>query len=133
MLVTPLIELGSPQTAIVRAAQASGIPVALCVASWDNLTNKGGIREELDLVAVWNEAQRREAIELHGVSPERVVATGANAYDHWFDWQPTTSREEFCASVGLPADRPFVLYVGSSRFIAPDEVPFVVRWLRVPS
>ncbi len=129
VLVTPLIELGSPQTAIVRAAQASGIPVALCVASWDNLTNKGGIREELDLVAVWNEAQRREAIELHGVSPERVVATGANAYDHWFEWQPTTSREEFCASVGIPADRPFVLYVGSSRFIAPNEVPFVVGWL----
>jgi hypothetical protein len=130
VLVTPLIELGSPQTAIVRASRAAGIPVGLCVASWDNLTNKGGIREELDLVAVWNEAQRREAIELHGVSPERVVATGANAYDHWFEWEPTTSREEFCASVGLPADRPFVLYVGSSRFIAPNETPFVRRWLQ---
>ncbi len=130
VLVTPLIELGSPQTAIVRAAQALGIPVALCVASWDNLTNKGGIREELDLVAVWNESQRREAIELHGVSPERVVATGANAYDHWFEWEPTSSREEFCEGVGLPADRPFVLYVGSSRFIAPNEVPFVLRWLQ---
>ena len=129
VLVTPLVELGSPQTAVVRAAQAAGIPVALCVASWDNLTNKGGIREELDLVAVWNEAQRREAIDLHGVSPQRVVATGANPYDHWFEWEPNTSREEFCASVGLPADRPFVLYVGSSRFIAPNEVPFVMRWL----
>jgi len=130
VLVTPLIELGSPQTAIVRSAQASGIPVALCVASWDNLTNKGGIREELDLVAVWNEAQRREAVELHGVPPERVVATGANPYDHWFEWEPTRSREEFCASVGLPGDRPFVLHVGSSRFIAPHEVPFVTRWLQ---
>jgi hypothetical protein len=130
VLVTPLVELGSPQTAIVRAARAAGIPVALCVASWDNLTNKGGVREELDLVAVWNEPQRREAIELHGVPPERVVATGANAYDHWFEWEPATSPEEFCARVGLPADRPFVLYVGSSRFIAPDEVPFVTRWLQ---
>ena len=31
--------------------------------------------------------------------------------------------------MGLPADTPFVLYLGSSPFIAPDEVPFVTRWL----
>ena len=130
VLVTPLIELGSPQTPLVRAARALRIPVALCVASWDNLTNKGLIREELDLVAVWNEPQRREAVELHGVAPERVVATGANPYDHWFNWAASTTRDEFCAQVGLPADAPFVLYLGSSPFIAPDEVPFVQRWLR---
>ena len=130
VLVTPLIELASPQTPLVRAARALRIPVALCVASWDNLTNKGLIREELDLVAVWNEPQRREAVELHGVPPERVVATGANAYDHWFGWEPSTTRDEFCPQVGLPADKPFVLYLGSSPFIAPDEVPFVMRWLR---
>jgi hypothetical protein len=130
VLVTPLIELGSPQTPLVRAARALRIPVGLCVASWDNLTNKGLIREELDLVAVWNEPQRREAVELHGVPAERVVATGANPYDHWFNWAPSASRDEFCAKVGLPADRPFVLYLGSSPFIAPDEVPVVERWLR---
>jgi len=130
VLVTPLIELDSPQTPLVRAARALRIPVALCVASWDNLTNKGLIREELDLVAVWNEPQRREAVELHGVPPERVIATGANPYDHWFGWEPSSSRREFCASVGLPADTPFVLYLGSSPFIAPDEVPVVMRWLR---
>jgi hypothetical protein len=130
VLVTPLIELGSPQTPLVRAARALGIPVALCVASWDNLTNKGLIREELDLVAVWNEPQRREAVELHGVPPERVVATGANPYDHWFNWTPSTTRGEFCAQVGLGGDDPFVLYLGSSPFIAPDEVPVVENWLR---
>ena len=130
VLVTPLIELASPQTPLVRAARALRIPVALCVASWDNLTNKGLIREELDLVAVWNEPQRREAVELHGVPPERVVVTGANAYDHWFDWAASTTREEFCAQVRLPADTPFVLYLGSSPYIAPEEVPFVMRWLR---
>ena len=130
VLVTPLVELASPQTPLVRAARALRIPVALCVASWDNLTNKGLIREALDLVAVWNEPQRREAIELHGVPPERVVATGANPYDHWFNWATSTTRDEFRARVRLPTDAPFVLYLGSSPFIAPDEVPFVMRWLR---
>ena len=31
--------------------------------------------------------------------------------------------------VGLDSARPFVLYVGSSIFIAPDEVPFAERWI----
>ena len=57
--------------------------------SWDNLTNKGLLRDAPDQVLVWNDLQKREAVELHGVRPERVVVTGAPAYDHWFDWQPS--------------------------------------------
>jgi hypothetical protein len=59
-----------------------------------------------------------------------VIVTGAQAYDHWFTFRASTSREEFCARVGLPAGRPFLLYLCSSPFIAPREVPFVRRWLR---
>ena len=74
---------------------------------------------------------------LHGVPPERVVVTGAQLFDDWFEARPSRSREEFCREVGLDPARPFVLYVGSSSFIAPDEVPFVERWLsrlrRAPS
>jgi FkbM family methyltransferase len=129
LVVTPLIEPGAPQAEYVRSARALGIRTALCVASWDNLTNKGLIHGDLDLVAVWNEAMKREAIELHRVPAERVVVTGAQPFDHWFDWKPSTSRAEFCAQTGLPSDRPFILYVCSSRFIAPQEAPFVRSWL----
>jgi hypothetical protein len=41
LLVTPLIELGSQQVDYVKCARRLGIPSALCVASWDNLTSKG--------------------------------------------------------------------------------------------
>src|SRR5262249_32343844 len=37
VIVSPLVELGSPQTAYVRAARAAGIASVLVVASWDNL------------------------------------------------------------------------------------------------
>jgi FkbM family methyltransferase len=113
----------------VRSARALGIPTALCVASWDNLTNKGLIHEPVDLVAVWNHAMKDEAVRLHGVAPERVAVTGAAAFDHWFDWRPSTTREAFCARVGVRSDRPYLLYLCSSRFVAPDEVPFVRRWV----
>lgn len=129
LLVTPLVELGSQQVDYVKCAQRLGIPSALCVASWDNLTSKGLIRVIPDHVIVWNEAQKSEAITLHGVAPDRVVVTGAQLFDRWFETEPSRSREEFCRTVGLDPRERFVLYVGSSTFIAPDEVPFVERWI----
>jgi len=129
VMVTPLIGFGTPQADVVRAARRLGIPVCFPVRSWDNLTNKGLLREAPDLVLVWNDLQKAEAIELHGVPAERVVVTGAPAYDHWFDWQVSRSREQLCAEVGLDPDKPIVLYVGSSQFIAPNEPAFIRRWV----
>jgi hypothetical protein len=129
LLITPLIGFGTYQADLVRAAKRLGIPVSFPVRSWDNLTNKGLLRDAPDQVLVWNDLQGREAVELHGVRPESVVVTGAPAYDHWFDWQPSRSREELCAAAGLDPELPIVLYVGSSEFIAPDEPAFVRRWV----
>lgn len=129
LLVTPLIELGSQQVDYVKCAERLGVRSALCVASWDNLTSKGLIRTIPDHVVVWNEAQKSEAVGLHGVPPERILITGAQLFDEWFDAQPSRSRQAFCQRVGLDPGRPFVLYVGSSIFIAPDEMPFVERWI----
>jgi hypothetical protein len=108
-----------------------GIPVALAVASWDHLTFKGLIRLEPDAVVVWNQRQRREAVELHGVPEDKVLVTGAQDFDEFFEVSPTTSREDFAARVGLPPDRRFLLYLGSAGNIAKgdDEVAFVRRWI----
>src|SRR5690349_205335 len=66
LLLTPLLYFGSQQVEYVRAAKAAGIPSVLGVGSWDHLTTKGLIHEVPDRIVVWNEFQRREAIELHG-------------------------------------------------------------------
>jgi hypothetical protein len=129
LAVAPLVELGSQQVDYVKAARRLGVPSVLPVASWDNLTSKGLMRVVPDHVLVWNEAQKREAAELHGVPPARVAVTGAVPFDRWFDAAPTRSREAFCRRLGLDPARPYVLYVGSSVFIAPDEVPFAARWI----
>ena len=129
LVVSPLVEIGSPQGDHLRAADRLGIPTALLVASWDNLTTKGAIRETPDTTIVWNADQVREAVELHGLPSASVVATGAHSHDHWFTWQPSTAPDEFARKVGLSADRPFLLYVCSSGFIAGgDEVAFVREW-----
>jgi hypothetical protein len=130
VLLTPMVDFNTAQTDQLKSARALGIPTGVCVASWDNLTNKGVIQISPDLVTVWNEHQRQEATELHRIPAERVVATGAQIFDEWFVRRPTTTREQFCRRAGLPADRPFVLYTCSSQWIAPYEVPFVRRWLQ---
>jgi hypothetical protein len=129
LALTPLIEPGAPQAEYVRSARALGVPTALCVASWDNLTNKGLIHGPVDLVTVWNQAMRQEAIRLHDTPADRVVVTGAAAFDHWFGRVAATTREQFCTRVGLSPDQPFVLYLCSSRFVAPVETPFVRAWV----
>jgi hypothetical protein len=129
LLITPLIGFGTYQADLVRAAKRLGIPVSFPVRSWDNLTNKGLLRDAPDQVLVWNDLQKREAVELHGVRPESVVVTGAPAYDHWFDWEPGRTRDELCAAAGLDPAHALVLYVGSSEFIAPDEPRYVRRWV----
>jgi len=129
VLLTPLLYFGSRQVDYVRAARQRGIPSVLGVGSWDHLTTKGLIHEAPDCVIVWNEMQREEAERLHGIPPARVVVTGSQAYDHWFSRTVSTTRTEFCARVGLSADRPFLLYLCSSPFITPHEVPFIRRWM----
>jgi hypothetical protein len=131
VIVSPLVDAASDQVDVVRAAQAAGIPAVAAIASWDNLTNKGLLRVVPDLVTVWNEHQKAEAVEFHGVPPERVAVTGAQLFDRWFDRRPSRSRDAFGEMVGMQDSRPYVLWVGSSVFIARSEfeVPFVRRWL----
>jgi hypothetical protein len=134
VVVTPLIgrsKDGIRQTDAVKAARRLGIPVGFGVASWDHLTTKGLVKVLPDRVFVWNEIQRREAIELHFVPQERVVVTGAQLFDGWFERSADYSRDDFLARLGLDRSGPYVIYVGSSFNIAPaaKEIPFVRSWL----
>jgi hypothetical protein len=132
VLITPLIGVvASPQLDYLYSAQALGIPTALCVWSWDHLSSKALIRTLPDRVLVWNPTQRHEALELHNVPAERVVVTGAQCFDQWFDRQPSRDRASFCRHVGLPDDGPYLLWVCSALFRGGrDEALFVADWIR---
>ena len=129
LLVTPLVKLGSYQADYVKSAKALGIPVVFPVFSWDNLSTKGLIHVLPDLVLVWNERQRTEAIEMHGVAAEDVLAIGAPRFDAFFALQPQTTRQQFCESHGFDAAQPIISYLCSSEFVAGHEIDFVMRWI----
>jgi hypothetical protein len=113
----------------LRSARSKNIPTGVCVYSWDHLSSKAQIRVMPDRVFVWNETQRSEAVKLHGIPVDRVVVTGAQVYDQWFNRSPSRSREQFLVDMGLPPDRPFVLYVCSAMTPDPNEAKFVRRWV----
>jgi hypothetical protein len=141
VLVAGIVKPASSQVEFLKSARRLRIPSAIAVASWDNLTNKGLLKFVPERVFVWNDVQRREAVELHGIPSSRVVATGAQVFDDWFERTPTRSREDFVRELGLDSREPYVLYVCSSAFITdpateaadPDgtaaEVAFVRRWI----
>jgi hypothetical protein len=99
--------------------------------SWDHLSSKALLHIAADRVLVWNDVQRREAIEMHGLPADRIVVTGAQCYDQWFARCPSRSREEFCRAIGLAPDRPFVLYVHSALSPTPEppEPQFIREWI----
>jgi hypothetical protein len=129
VLVTPLVDPGSKQHDYVKACRHLRLPVGCCVANWGDLAGKRLIKAQPDRVFVWNEAQKAEAVVSHGVPEQRVVVTGAQILDRWFDAKPALSRAEFCKTVGLSPLKPILLYVASGLSVH-DEVGLVLKWIR---
>jgi hypothetical protein len=131
VLTTPLVVLKTAQLDLARAATELGLRNIFAVASWDHLSSKGELNFAPQQVLVWNEIQKQEAVDLHHIAADRVVVTGAPVFDDWFGRRPSTTREEFCARVGLRPDRLLVLYVCSGLLEgSPPEPPFVQRWVQ---
>jgi len=118
-----------PQIDHFRAARALGRRTGVCVFSWDHLSSKALLRSVPDRILLWNETQKREAVQWHGMPEERIAVTGAQCYDQWFDRAPSRDRVSFCSAVGLSAGRPILLYVCSVMTPNPHESKFVLRWI----
>lgn len=117
----------------LKAARALGIPTALPVISWDNLSTKGVISIVPTRLLVWNTTQREEAIVHQEMPPAAIRIVGASMFDVWFDTireRASTPREQFCAAHGLDPALPILLYLGSSQNIAPDESWLVAALIR---
>ena len=136
VVVSPLVIIGGSgvqETEVVKAARALGIPTVVGVASWDHLTSKGLIRLVPDAVVVWNAVQADEAERLHRIPRNRIIVTGAQSFDRWFDRPRPDAIDAFRRGLGIGANRRVLLLVGSSRNMAPgdSEVQFARRWIAV--
>ena len=125
VLLVTRCTVGGFEPDIVKAARRLGIPSLMLVASWDNLTSKALVNEHPDRLIVWNEVQVAEAVELHGISPERVLALGAPCFDRFF----AEVRAQAAEHAPIRNGRRTILYLGSSPDVTPDEPAIFERWL----
>jgi hypothetical protein len=131
VVLTSLTYSRSQQLDVLKAARALKVPVAAAIMSWDHLSSKALVHLAPDMVLVWNDTQRQEAVELHGVPADRLVITGAQCYDQWFNRAPERGRADFCRAMGLRDDKPFALWVHSALSPTPEppEPVLVERWI----
>lgn len=106
----------------LKASKYLRIPSIIPVISWDNLTTKGLFHIQPDLLLVWNDAQKEDALHIHTVPEHSIKIIGAPFFDIWFSSHAVSrTREEFCALHGLKSNDPIVLYLGSSKTVAENE------------
>ncbi|MCF8479041.1 MAG: hypothetical protein K9H25_01290 [Rhodospirillum sp.] len=116
------MEKGFREAHLIRVARDLGIPSVVAVLSWDNLTTKGLIPFQPDLVLCWHDQHVAEAESIHGIPKGQALAVGSPFLDKWLDYRDRAEPpESLIASLGLNPAHPMLLYMGSSKNIATNE------------
>jgi hypothetical protein len=114
LLITPLIELGSPQLDYVRCGAVARIRSALCVWSWDHLSSKALIR----VVPTASSSGTTRSVP----RPSAFTASGGHGRRHRRAMlrsvvrsQPARDRRRSAVASAFRRS-PFILYVCSALF-----------------
>jgi hypothetical protein len=114
---------------LLHAAHSLGIPTLGVVRSWDNVYK--GIRSRPDRLAVWNDINRQEVIELEGYSPEVVDITGPSQFDPYFESCSEWTREHLASHFNLDPGRPIILFASPGSFFGIDETVWMDDLVRL--
>lgn len=125
ILVSPHNKSPGKDLCYIKAAIKLSIPSSVITLSWDNLTSKGVINVQPNLVMVWNESQRNVAKAYHFLGESKIEIVGAPVFDKWFEYSNSgwsvPERRELLRKVGLQPDAKYILYLGSAQGITGDE------------
>ena len=95
-------------------AAAAGIPTLGLVRSWDHLHKR--LSAYTDELGVWNEINKREAIELEHIPEERVQVVGPVQFDPYFATGTLVPRGDFLRSLGLDPEKKTILLATGGPF-----------------
>lgn len=96
---------------IILFSKKNSISTVAIDFSWDNLTTNSKHIRKVDYLIAWNGIMKKEAIDIHDYSPDRVFVSGALKFDPYFDSNSTEpTRDEFLKSKGLNPIHKTILY-----------------------
>lgn len=79
--------------------------------SWDNLTTNSKHIRKADYLIAWNGIMKKEAINIHGYSHDKVFVSGTLKFDPYFETSSSVlGRDEFLKSKGLNPVHKTILY-----------------------
>lgn len=112
---------------MITFARRLGVPTLGVVKSWDNIQR--GLMVHPDFLAVWNNVNRDEALQLEGYPPSRVRVVGAPPFDRYFDPSIIRPRDEFMHGLGLDPSRPMALYAPAGQIMDYGDETFMLEEL----
>ncbi len=110
---------------LVQAAKRMGIPVVSVDTTWDNIVSKRPAYIAPDVVTVWNEGMRRQAIEYYRIDAGDVPVTGGPQFDIFFQRDRLPDRGEFLRALGLDPDRPLIVLALNNPSLTPANAAYV--------
>jgi len=96
------------------AAKRRRIPTLAIVRSWDNILK--GLKILPDFLAVWNEINRKEAMDRYGYTENEVIVTGSPPFDRYFLPGTLQPRDAYLSAAGLNPGRPVIVYATLGQF-----------------
>jgi hypothetical protein len=113
---------------LLTAAKKRGIHTLCIVESWDNLSSKCHLFVRPDRLIVWNQINKKEAIQLFDYTEEQVDVVGVPHFDTYARMR-FISREEWAVRLGVDPKRKTILLAGSSGAVVNEEFDEIVAIL----
>ena len=110
----------------VRIAVLSGVPSAAAILSFDNLTTRPWMPITFDVYLLWNRHNVDQLRRGYPQTAEREVRiVGSPQFD--FYWKPEYlwDEQEWRTRLGIPPNRPVLLFAGGYFTCAPHEPQFL--------
>lgn len=114
---------------LIRAAASKRVKLMTAILSFDNLTTRPRIPVVFDKYMLWNEYNRKELLRIYpSVHPDKVEIVGSPQFDFYYNSSYLWNEADWRAHVGIPADRPVILFGSGPESITPVE-PHIVAQL----
>ncbi len=99
---------------LITAAHKLNIPTIGFIKSWDNIHK--GIHSRTNKVAVWNNINKQELVEIEKYKPEDIYVTGPPQFDQYFKDDVIFNKIEYLENLGLEKDRPIIFFASIGDF-----------------
>ena len=99
---------------LITSAHKLNIPTIGFVKSWDNIHK--GIHSRTNKIAVWNDINKQELIDIEKYKPDDIFVTGPPQFDQYFKQDIIIDRDEYFANIELDPNRPTIFFATIGDF-----------------